>query len=138
MSAVKSKNTKPELMVRKALHGLGFRYSLHNKQLPGKPDLVFRKYNAAMFINGCFWHGHDCPAFSWPKTREEFWRNKISANMVRDQNNCRDLSDLGWRRATIWECSLRGKRKPDFEEVISVISTWLKTDKSILQIGYER
>lgn len=138
MSAVKSKNTKPELMVRKALHGLGFRYSLHNKKLPGKPDLVFRKYNAVMFINGCFWHGHDCPAFSWPKTREEFWRNKISANMVRDQNNCRDLRDLGWRTATIWECSLRGKRKPAFEEVISVISTWLKTDKSILQIGYER
>lgn len=138
MRAVKSKNTKPELMIRHALHALGFRYALHRKDLPGKPDLVFPKYQAVIFINGCFWHGHDCSAFSWPKTREEFWREKISTNMVRDLINCRDLHDLGWRVATIWECSLKGKSKPDFEGVISTASTWLKSDKSELQVGYKR
>jgi DNA mismatch endonuclease, patch repair protein len=107
MSAIKSKNTKPELSVRTILHKMGFRYRLHDKRLPGKPDLVFRKYNTALFVHGCFWHGHQgCKDFRIPKTRPEWWRAKIAANIQRDHRNSFMLNSMGWNVQTIWECEI--------------------------------
>ena len=126
MSAVKGKNTKPEMLIRRALHARGFRYGLHNKTLPGKPDLTLPKYNAVIFVHGCFWHSHDCPAFSWPKTREDFWRDKIGGNKQRDGRNLEALLNDGRRVAVIWECALKGKNKPPFETVTGALTEWLK------------
>lgn len=107
MAAVKSKDTKPELAVRKYLHNLGFRYRLHNKLLPGKPDLVLAKRNTAIFVHGCFWHGHEgCKDFRIPKTRSEWWAEKIGKNIARDQLNRGKLIELGWEVETIWECRI--------------------------------
>jgi len=134
MRAVKSKNTKPELQIRKHLHSLGYRYRLHSKKLPGKPDLVIQKYNTAIFINGCFWHGHDCPAFTWPKTRSDFWKEKISGNIKRDADNINQLSKLGWRVMIIWECALKGKEKLDLDDIGKNIVTWLASDRQTMII----
>jgi len=136
MAAVKSKNTKPEMLVRRGLHGMGYRYGLHYKNLPGKPDLVLPKYKAVIFVNGCFWHGHDCPRFTWPKTREAFWRDKISVNKDRDLKTFEALENLGWRIALIWECALKGKYKPKPETVLIALSDWLQSDQLQLYIGY--
>lgn len=107
MAAVKSKDTKPELAVRKYLHKLGFRYRLYSKLLPGKPDLVLARRKTVIFVNGCFWHGHqDCRNFRIPKTRSEWWAAKIGKNIVRDQLNRGKLIDLGWAVETIWECQI--------------------------------
>ena len=107
MAAVKSKDTKPELAVRKYLHNLGFRYRLHNKLLPGKPDLVLAKRKTAIFVHGCFWHGHEgCKDFRIPKSRSEWWAEKIGKNITRDQLNRGKLIDLGWEVETIWECEI--------------------------------
>jgi len=113
---------------------LVFRYKLHDKSLPGKPDMVFPKYNAIIEINGCFWHGHNCYLFKWPKTREKFWRNKILHNMERDRINHKILSDQGWRILTVWECSIKGKYKINESIIIEMISTWLKTNKPSMHI----
>ena len=126
MAAVKGKNTKPELQIRKALHGRGFRYGLHNKTLPGKPDLTLPKYGAAVFVHGCFWHGHDCPAFSWPKTREDFWREKIGKNKVRDAANLQALLTARLRVAVVWECAIKGKHKRPVDEVVDALAAWLR------------
>lgn len=115
MSGIKGKNTSPELFVRKALHARGFRFRIHVKDLPGKPDLVLPKYNAVVFIHGCFWHGHDCRYFKLPKTRPEFWVNKIEKNKLRDSENIRTLLLSGWRVIVIWECAIRKARKAEFQ-----------------------
>ena len=128
MAGIKGKDTRPEILIRKALHRQGFRYSLHRKDLPGKPDLVLPKYNAVIFINGCFWHAHDCHLFKWPKTRPEFWREKIGGNKERDKRNLDKLSELGWRVLIIWECALKGRQRLDFEQVLTTASNWLKSD----------
>lgn len=125
MSGIKGKNTKPELLIRQGLHVLGFRYRLHRKGLPGKPDLTLPKYNAVVQVNGCFWHGHDCSLFKWPSSRQEFWRQKIEQNRVRDQRNDAALSALGWRQMTIWECALKGKNRHPLEDVLSSCGSWL-------------
>ena len=109
MASITAKDTKPELQVRKALHRLGYRYRLHDRNLPGTPDLIFRKYNAVIMVNGCFWHGHDCALFRMPATNREFWCNKIENNRKRDKKVLALLLDSGWRVLTIWECSLKGK-----------------------------
>lgn len=134
MAAVKSKNTSPELKVRKLLHDSGFRYSLHNKKLPGKPDVKLTKYKAVIFVNGCFWHKHDCYRFSWPRTREEFWREKISGNQLRDLQNYSDLSELGWRVGVVWECALRGRAKLDESEVLTKLRNWLNSNAAEVSI----
>lgn len=134
MRAVKSKNTKPEIEVRKCLHSLGFRYRLHSKYLSGKPDLVLKKYNAVIFVNGCFWHGHDCPAFSWPKTRQYFWKEKISGNISRDIRNYKMLKSNGWRIAIIWECALKGKRKLTREDLGNHLESWLRSNEDSIII----
>jgi DNA mismatch endonuclease (patch repair protein) len=123
MSSIRGKNTKPEWLVRRGLHAKGFRYRLHVKELPGKPDLVLPKYKAAIFVHGCFWHGHDCPLFRWPSTREEFWREKIRSNVGRDARNVETLLNRDWRVATVWECGLR--RKGGAEIAVAKISAWL-------------
>jgi DNA mismatch endonuclease (patch repair protein) len=108
MRAIKSANTKPEILVRKALHAAGFRFRLHSKNLPGKPDIVLPKYRTVIFVHGCFWHGHDCEYFKVPKTRTEFWLNKITENKRRDKINADKLIELGWRVLVVWECDTRG------------------------------
>ena len=134
MAGIQGKHTRPELLIRQGLHRLGFRYTLHNKDLPGKPDLVFRKYKAVIFIHGCFWHAHDCHLFKWPGTRVEFWRQKISGNMQRDEKQQQQLEKLGWRGLIIWECALKGKYKLPFKEVINTSANWLQFDTQNAEI----
>lgn len=137
MSGIKSKNTSPELMVRKALHSHGFRFRLHEKTLPGKPDIVLPKYKAVIFVNGCFWHGHNCHLFRLPKSNIEFWNKKITRNIEIDANAKQHLKNLNWRVAIIWECSLKGRTKIDFNFLISQIDNWLKSSTDFLEIkGY--
>lgn len=106
MSHIRSKNSKPEKMVRKHLFSKGFRYRKNAKELPGKPDIVLPKYKTVIFVNGCFWHMHDCPRFVWPSSNQEYWVPKIQKNAERDKANIRQLQDLGWQVITIWECQL--------------------------------
>jgi len=130
MAGIKGKNTKPEMVVRKALHAAGFRYRLHVKGLPGKPDLVFPKYRTVVFVNGCFWHKHDCKLFKWPKTRPEFWREKILGNIERDNKNLALLKDSGWRAITIWECTIKGKSNDAIcHEIDKLIKSLLNGDQ---------
>ena len=107
MSRIHSKNTKPEELVRKFLFSQGFRYRKNDAKLPGKPDIVLPKYKAVIFVNGCFWHGHEgCRYFVWPKNNTEFWKEKITGNIQRDKHNHQLLANQGWRVIEIWECQL--------------------------------
>jgi DNA mismatch endonuclease (patch repair protein) len=135
MSGIKGKDTKPEMILRQGLHKLGFRYLLHDRRLPGKPDMVFPRFRAVIFAHGCFWHGHTCHLFKWPSTREEFWQNKINRNKEVDQSNTFRLKEMGWRIAIVWECSLKGKFRMTSEEVIVLCAQWLETDMPYLEIG---
>ena len=137
MSGIRGKDTKPELLVRKPLFARGFRYRLHDKRLPGKPDLVFPKYKAVIFINGCFWHGHDCHLFKWPKTRPEFWKKKINRNIEVDIENHKKLYEHGWRILIIWECAIKGRTKLPLNQVIDKTADWLLSDsEGIIIHGY--
>ena len=109
MSHIRSKNSKPEELVRKYLFSKGFRYRKNVKTLPGCPDIVLPKYKTVIFVNGCFWHKHDCPRFVWPSTNEEYWRPKIMGNVERDKRNLAELQQLGWAVLTVWECELKKK-----------------------------
>ena len=112
MSAIKSKNTKPEIAVRKLLHSMGYRFRLHRKDLPGSPDIVLPKYKTVIFVHGCFWHRHEnCKYASTPKTRKEFWEKKFRENINRDNLNQANLSLKGWKIIIIWECQLKGDIK---------------------------
>lgn len=134
MSSIRSKDTRPELKIRSALHKLGYRYKLHDKQLPGKPDLVLPKHNAVILIHGCFWHLHNCHLFKWPSTKREFWKEKITGNKKRDEKNLQALKEMGWRILIIWECALKGKSKLDFSSTIKSISDWLKSSNQYAEI----
>jgi DNA mismatch endonuclease (patch repair protein) len=108
MSRIKSKNTKPELLIRKVLHANGFRFRLHDQRLPGTPDIVLKKYMTLVFINGCFWHGHtNCKYYIIPKTRKDWWVNKINTTALNDKKNLTLLHEAGWKIITIWECELK-------------------------------
>lgn len=108
MGRIKAKNTKPELIVRRFLFAHGFRYRIHQRGLPGRPDIVLRKHNTIVIVNGCFWHGHQrCRVFKMPKSRTAFWRSKLSKNRERDQRDRRALRNAGWKVITVWECQLR-------------------------------
>jgi len=110
MSAIKSKNTKPEIAVRKLLHSMGYRFRLHRKDLPGSPDIVLPKYKTVIFVHGCFWHRHEnCKYASTPKTREEFWEAKFRENINRDKLNQENLSSKGWKIIIVWECEIKDK-----------------------------
>lgn len=135
MSHVKSKDTKPELIIRKALYARGFRYRLHDKKLPGKPDLVLNKYNAVIFINGCFWHGHKgCGRSRLPSSRKVYWHTKIKRNIERDMETIKSLSDSGHRILIIWECSLEGKNKLPFDELMDEVEQWLHDGSQLKEI----
>lgn len=116
MSRIHSKNTKPEELVRKFLFSQGFRYRRNDARLPGKPDIVLPKYKTVVFVNGCFWHGHEgCRYFVWPKNNAEFWKEKITGNIQRDKRNHHLLAEQGWRVIEIWECALK---KDTFQETL--------------------
>ena len=111
MSHIRSTDSKPEDIVRKYLFSKGFRYRKNVRALPGRPDIVLPKYKAVVFVNGCFWHKHDCPRFVWPSSNEEYWRPKILRNFERDQLNRQELEALGWRVIIVWECELKKKTR---------------------------
>ena len=107
MSHIRSTNSKPEEIVRKYLFAEGFRYRKNVKSLPGCPDIVLPKYKTVIFVNGCFWHKHDCPRFVWPSSNQDYWRPKILRNVERDNQSCKELESLGWKVITVWECELK-------------------------------
>lgn len=114
MSQIRSKNTKPEVIVRKALFKKGFRYRLHDKQLPGHPDIILKKYKTLIFIHGCFWHGHEkCKYYVVPKTKTEWWLNKINGNKTNDEKAIELLKQAGWRVIIIWECELKPQKQKE-------------------------
>ena len=108
MSQIKAKNTKPEEIVRRYLFRKGLRYRKNVSSLPGKPDIVLAKYKTVIFVNGCFWHKHNCKRFVWPSSNTDYWTSKIESNVNRDIRNEQKLAELGWRVITIWECQLKG------------------------------
>lgn len=123
MSKIKSKDTLPEIRIRKALWKMGHRYRLHSKHLPGKPDIVIAKYGIVIFVHGCFWHRHkNCIEASQPKTNSEYWETKISRNVERDKRNKKEIKKLGWKVIVIWECSIRN----DVEKNIIMLNKLLK------------
>lgn len=112
MSQIKGKNTKPEELVRKYLFSQGFRYRKNDKRLPGSPDIVLPKYKTVIFVNGCFWHGHEgCKYFVWPKSNQVFWKNKIETNIARDKKQTKALEELGWKVVVVWECELKKEKQ---------------------------
>ena len=128
MSKIGPANTKPEMVVRGLLFAEGFRYQLHRKDLPGKPDLVLPRYRVALMVNGCFWHGHNCQLFRWPINNQEFWRKKISATVARDQRNIRALKALGWHVLTIWECATRHRTETQLQRLSAQMAEWIRRD----------
>jgi DNA mismatch endonuclease (patch repair protein) len=134
MAAIRSGDTKPEMLVRTALHAAGFRYRLHAKDLPGRPDLVFPKYRAVLFVNGCFWHRHDCHRFKWPSTRPDFWKNKLGRNAESDQRAIAALTQAGWRVGTVWECAVIGRTKLAAGEVMRQLKDWVQSDLAAITI----
>jgi DNA mismatch endonuclease, patch repair protein len=134
MSGIRGKNTKPEMILRRGLHALGFRFRLHDNRLPGKPDLVFPKYRAVIFAHGCFWHGHDCHLFKWPSSRPEFWLAKINRNREVDARSDFLLSQDGWRQCVVWECAMKGRTRLPLEDLIAECAFWLRTDLPRMEI----
>lgn len=127
MARIGAKHTWPELTVRSVLHRAGFRFRLHDKLLPGKPDLILPKWKAVIFVHGCFWHGHDCHLFRLPKTRSAFWQGKIERNRERDMKVEGQLLNCGWRVFTVWECALKRKDKDQISKSMDTLAEWLKS-----------
>jgi DNA mismatch endonuclease (patch repair protein) len=123
MSKIRSKNTKPEMALRKALFAKGFRYRINYKKLPGKPDIAFPKYKTAIFVHGCFWHGHeDCKISHIPKSNTEFWEHKISTNKERDKRSVMRILSLGWKVFTVWECEISKNNLPNIlDKIIEIL-----------------
>lgn len=134
MASIRGTNTKPELLLRSGLHRAGFRFRLHDRALPGCPDMVFPKHRAVIFAHGCFWHGHDCHLFKWPSTRPEFWRVKIAHNREIDARALRGLAEKGWRCGVVWECALKGRMRIPVEDVIKRCADWLKGYDATLEL----
>lgn len=128
MAGIQSKNTKPETIIRKGLHAKGFRYSLHPKSLPGKPDIVMPKWRVVIFIHGCFWHRHGCYLSKMPKSNTAFWDTKLAANRCRDESVKQKLSEAGWRTATVWECATRGKTATkNLPHMLDRLAIWIRS-----------
>jgi DNA mismatch endonuclease (patch repair protein) len=127
MAGIRGKDTRPEMIVRRALHARGFRYTLHNRKLPGRPDLCFPKYRAVIFVHGCFWHGHGCDYFRWPQTRTTFWESKIKGNIIREAHAISKLKEEGWRVCVVWECLTRQQVQ---QRDLTVIAEWLRDGKA--------
>jgi DNA mismatch endonuclease, patch repair protein len=128
MSGIRGKDTKPELLIRKALYARGYRYRLHIATLPGKPDLCFGPLRSVVFVNGCFWHGHQCHLFRLPKTRTDFWAEKIASNQQRDIQAHTKLLASGWRVLRVWECAIKSRHAQPTAQVIDMIVDWLEGD----------
>lgn len=128
MSGFGTKDTKPELIIRKALHHRGFRYRLNCRDIPGKPDIVLQKYKAIIFVHGCFWHQHNCHLFKWPSSNTEFWNKKLTHNRLHDERIHSRLIEDGWRIATIWECSLRSAQRLPIDWIVRRLSDWLEKE----------
>jgi len=120
MSRIRSRNTKPEMCLRRLVHSMGFRFRLHRPDLPGRPDLVFPRHRKVIFVHGCFWHRHGCRRTSTPATNREFWEKKFSRNTQRDQENLNSLDAAGWRTLVVWECELK-----DIDSLIEKIKKYL-------------
>ena len=135
MAGIKGKDTRPELAIRSALHGRGLRFRLHSPNLPGRPDLVFPKFRAVIFVHGCFWHGHNCHLFKWPRTRSEFWKEKIHSNIDRDQRHLLALRNDRWRVATIWECALKGRTRLPVETLAERCAAWLMSEEQEMELS---
>ena len=132
MSGIQGKNTRPEMVLRRLLHAMGFRYRLYARGLPGKPDLVFPKYRAVVFVHGCFWHRHPgCRYTTTPATRPEFWQEKFAGTVERDRRAIERLSEDGWRVAVVWECALKQRQDA---EVAALLAAWLQGDKPFIEI----
>ncbi|MFA7439444.1 MAG: very short patch repair endonuclease [Sphingomonadaceae bacterium] len=134
MAGIKASNTRPEMLLRRGLHAQGFRFRLHDRNLPGKPDIVLPRYRAVIFAHGCFWHGHDCHLFRWPSTRPEFWQAKITRNQAVDKRTGEALAAAGWRQAIVWECALKGRTRLPLPEVLSTLSEWLRSQTPLIEI----
>lgn len=134
MSAIKGKNTKPELIIRSGLHARGFRYKLHDSRIPGKPDMVFPKYRAVIFVNGCFWHMHECHLFKLPSTRQVFWQKKLERNRERDQEKYNECIERGWRVLIVWECGLRGKQRLSVQTILDTCESWLRGENRFMSL----
>ena len=131
MAGIRSKDTQPEMIVRRGLHSRGFRYRLHPKNTPGRPDMVLTRHRAVIMIHGCFWHMHQCAEFRWPKSRKSFWKAKLERNHARDEEVRKLLRNGGWRVLTIWECALRKTVPGRMEKLFLRIEKWLRgTGKS--------
>ena len=131
MAAIRSANTKPEMIVRQLLHSAGFRYRLHRRDLPGKPHLTLKKWNALIEVHGCFFHAHDCHLVKRPPSdNAEFWANKLSENAARDRRTAEDVAALGWRRLVVWQCAMTGKTRLDRDELLRRIEDWLRNSES--------
>lgn len=135
MAGIRGKNTRPELLVRSGLFALGYRFRLHDHRLPGRPDLVFRKHHAVIFVHGCFWHRHRCPLFKWPTSNVEFWRKKISGNAKVDRRASAALTQAGWRILTIWECAIKRARPDELRKIIARAAGWLESRSRSLEIA---
>lgn len=125
MAGIRGKGTRPEMILRRGLHARGFRFRLHDRRLPGSPDLVFPGRRAVICVHGCFWHGHGCHLFRLPTTRQEFWRAKIKGNASRDAVAEGALVADGWRVLTIWECALKGRERLPVDAVLDRAAEWL-------------
>lgn len=134
MSRIRGKDTKPEMLLRRGLHAIGLRYRLHVCGLPGTPDLVFPRYKAVVFVHGCFWHGHDCPAFKLPATRPEFWAGKIAGNRTRDQHTTAALRAADWRVLTVWECCLKGPGRRPLNEVLAECAAFVRGEVDVSEM----
>ena len=135
MSKIGQKNTGPEIKLRRSLHSFGLRYRLHDRKLPGSPDIVLPRFKTVIFVHGCFWHRHGCKASTTPGTNIEFWQSKFEANVERDRKNTNALLDAGWRVVVVWECALR-KKEADLESVSKIIMDWLKHELPTLTIPH--
>jgi DNA mismatch endonuclease (patch repair protein) len=125
MSRIRNADTAPELLIRRGLHMRGYRFRLHRKEIPGCPDLTLPKYRSVILVNGCFWHGHECPMFKIPETRKAFWTAKIRKNRERDAFVLSALSAMRWRAFVLWECSIKGPGRRPLDSVLNEIAAWL-------------
>lgn len=135
MSRIGGRDTAPEILLRRALHARGWRYRVNVRSLPGRPDLVFAKAGAVVFVHGCFWHRHTCPMFKWPATRSVFWMAKINANAKRDAAALDALNQLGWRTLIVWECALKGPARLDADHVLKRVERFLRGRGALLEIS---
>lgn len=132
MAGIRGKNTRPEVLLRKALHAAGFRFRLHDRRLPGRPDIVLPRYRAVILAHGCFWHRHKgCRLTTTPATRAEFWQDKFAANVARDARYAAELADAGWRIAVVWECGLRAK---ELSSIMRQLTAWIRSGDVRLEL----